>query len=359
MEYRPDVLPATAYKSCEESAMLQVDLLFCPQLRQPSAMATSAIRARISAFESMSQTPSLPVAVGPRKPPIKLVDTDEQRRIAPPSILDSSSPPASSSLVAHQPIAPIASRSPSPAASAVSDFVNVSPPHSMPPPLPPRRTSGNFSASSSSSPGPPRLTTSSSSSSSLLSPTSHSSLTVGGSYPPSRSGKSHAYANSTSSFHSVSLSDTVEELDGSFETLYTPRSMAPAAEPATRPLTSPGPLHAPVLPPRPGSSIVPITPTPMPYAVRSKPPPLPPPKYSTTHKRMSPWLSSIVRSDKFHSWPGRHFQARHSKSRSSLFAIFFDIHQFHVIKSSALGSLAAIYGHTPSPTIAIRRKTPI
>ena len=251
-------------------------------------MATSAIRARISAFEGTSQTPSLPVAMGPRKPPIKLVDDDEQQRNAPSSILDSYSPPASSSLTAHQPIAPVASRSPSPAASAVSDFVNVSPPHSIPPPLPPRRASDNLSTSSSSSPGPPRLTASSSSSSSLLSPTSHSSLTVGSSYPPSRNGKGHAYANSTSSFHSVSLSDAAEELDGSFETLSPPRSMLSVVEPATRPPTSPGPSHAPALPPRSGTSIVPITPTtPVPYAVRSKPPPPPPSKPNIVYKCMA------------------------------------------------------------------------
>ena len=251
-------------------------------------MATSAIRARISAFESMSQPSSLPVAVGPRKPPMKLVNDHEQRRNVPSSILDSSSPPASSSLAAHQPIVPVASRSPSPAASAVSDFVNVSPPRNMPPRLPPRKASGNTSTSSSSSPGPPRLTASSSSSSGLLSPTSHSSVTVGGSYPPSRGGKGHAYANSTSSFHSVSLSDAVEELDGSFETLSTPRSVVSAIESATKPPTSPIPFHAPALPPRPGASIVPITPTtPMPHTVRSKPPPPPSSKHNIAHKRMS------------------------------------------------------------------------
>ena len=250
-------------------------------------MATPAIRARISAFESMSQTSSFPVATGPRKQPIKLVDDDQQPRNAPPSILDSSSPPASSSLAAHQPIAPVASRSPSPAASAVSDFVNVSPPHGIPPPLPPRKAGDTISTSSLSSPGPLRPAASSSSSPSLLNPTSHSPLTIGSSYPPSRNGKCHAYANSTSSFHSVSLSDAVEELDGSFETLSTPRSVVSAIEPATRPPTSPSPSHAPALPPRPGNSIVSLTPTtPMPYAVRSKPPPPPPPKHSTVHKRV-------------------------------------------------------------------------
>lgn len=248
-------------------------------------MATPAIRARISAFESMSQTSSLPVATGLRKPPMKLVDDDEQRRNTPRSILDSSSPPSLSSLAAHQPIVPVASRSPSPAASAASDFVNVSPPHGIPPPLPPRKAIDTISTSSSSSPGPLRsmVPSSSSSSSSLLCPT----LTIGGSYPPSRNGKGHAYANSTSSFHSVSLSDAVEELDGSFETLSTPRSVASAVEPATRPPTSPSPSHAPALPPRPGTSNAPSTPTtPMPYAVRSKPPPLPPSKYNTIHKRV-------------------------------------------------------------------------
>jgi hypothetical protein len=250
-------------------------------------MATPAIRARISAFESMSQTSSLPVATRPRNPPIQLVEDGEQRRNAPPSILDSSSPPALSSLAAHQPIAPVASRSPSPAASAVSDFVNVSPPHGVPPPLPPRKASDIIGTPSSSSPGPLRSTAPSSSSSSLLSPTSHSSLTIGSSYPPSRNGKGHAYANSTSSFHSVSLSDAVEELDGSFEALSTPRSVVSVVEPATRPPTSPGPSHAPALPPRPGTSIVPLSPTtPIPYAVRSKPPPPPPSKHSTVHKRV-------------------------------------------------------------------------
>ena len=250
-------------------------------------MATPAIRARISAFEGMSQTSSLPVATGLRKPPIKLVDDDEQRRSTPRSILDSSSPPSSSSLAAHQPIVPVASRSPSPAASAASDFVNVSPPHGIPPPLPPRKANDTISTSSSSSPGPLRSMAPSSSSLSLLSPNSHSSLTIGGSYPPSRNGKGHAYANSTSSFHSVSLSDAVEELDGSFETLSTPRSVSSAVEPATRPPTSPSPSHAPALPPRPGTSIVASTPTtPMPYAVRSKPPPPPLSKHNTIHKRV-------------------------------------------------------------------------
>lgn len=238
----------------------------------------SAIKSRIAAFESAAKTPDA-TPTGPRKPPIRLVEEPEDAASSndaqSQSLLDTNSPPHISSLI--QTLEP--SRSPSPAPS--TDFVNISPPRGMPPPLPPRKASEDQNDVASSSPSSSQLRPSPSTSFSSYSRlTPSSSLSVQHSYLPELAGKAshgrHAYANSTSSFHSVSLSDAVEDLGGSFETLSPPRSVI---EPMILdPPTSTPPIQVvvPALPPRPTTSLPP-QPLAVPYAVRSKPPPPPPP----------------------------------------------------------------------------------
>lgn len=271
----------------------------------------SAIQARIQAFESLQNSPQQAVA---RKPPVKLYEADN----------DETSPNASTQK--HDAASAAATRHDEKeleddahelsVGSITSDFVKVTPPRSRPPPLPPRKGSDN-----SSSPGTPSIEENGNSRSNSPRaalprgpPTprpipqkakvvgtiprnadiSSSTLTVN-----PRNSRGHMHAPSSSSFHSVSLSehgDTDREaeehgLGGSYEAVsphsssvfsLVDRSNSINSSPAT----SISNLAPPALPPRP-SSISPHPPSSLasnafdamshqinvPYAVRKAPPP--------------------------------------------------------------------------------------
>ncbi|PVF98955.1 hypothetical protein CPB86DRAFT_704193 [Serendipita vermifera] len=276
----------------------------------------SAIQARIHAFESLNQ--DKPAQAGSRKPPIKLYDSDPEDSNADRQPQDHKD--AQTVTTSH----PNESKELDDEAqnlvvgSITSDFVKVSPPRSKPPRLPPRKTSENTS-STPSTPSIDESFTSSYSpkSSSLKGPptprpippkrppghpsnkpeaSSSSSLTIDPRY-----GRGHAHTVSSSSFHSVSLSDNdqaekaeVEHgLGGSYEAVSPHASsvfslVEKTNSIASSPALSSASLAPPALPPRPssiapgGHSPGPTTPSeittnsaPVPYAVRKVPPPPP------------------------------------------------------------------------------------
>lgn len=273
----------------------------------------SAIKARISAFESLSQdAPQRPAG---RKAPIKLFETETDDTLNTMPVNNAASAPALNREKEADDEAHELS-----VGSITSDFVKVSPPRSKAPPLPPRRGSENTFSSSSSTPSTEGVISNGSSSNSSVPrgpptprPIPQKVKAFGGGMavangPPSsltvtpRNSKGHMPAPSASSFHSVSLSDHGDSeaehgLGGSYEAVsphsgsvfsLVDRSNSITSSPAT----SISNLAPPALPPRPGS----MSPNPpvaiksntsdamahqinVPYAVRKVPPPSP--RYST------------------------------------------------------------------------------
>ncbi|CCA70581.1 hypothetical protein PIIN_04518 [Serendipita indica DSM 11827] len=174
----------------------------------------SAIQARIKAFESLGTESTSQTAS--RKPPVSLYETEED--IPNVSHVSDGTPARQSSLNVDEK-ADEDARSLA-VGSITSDFVKVSPPRSRPPPLPPRKGSENSASSSGSGQGGIDV-------GSFKSVSSTSSIpkgpptprpiplkSIGRNSPSNGSSSSlavqvrgHQHAVSTSSFHSVSLSE--------------------------------------------------------------------------------------------------------------------------------------------------------
>jgi hypothetical protein len=257
----------------------------------------SAIQARIHAFESLGQgAPKQPV---PRKPPIDLYGgaeggsapkSGENGMVTALSTGDGSMDKINDD-EAHNLLI----------GSITSDFVKVSPPRSRAPPLPPRKT-GEMTASTPSTPSVDgdSISYSTMSNSHLKSPPTPRPIpskgrtlgpttgTNGGLHAYPRNGRGHNHAVSSSSFHSVSLSDHGDgehdeldhELGGSYEAVSPHASSVfslidRSSSMASSPAMSAASLGPPALPPRPSTT----TPTsdsqqiPVSYAVRKVPPP--------------------------------------------------------------------------------------
>jgi hypothetical protein len=254
----------------------------------------SAIQARIHAFESLGQeAPKQPVA---RKPPINLYGRAENES-APKSgengmVTALSTAEGTMNKMnddeAHNLLV----------GSITSDFVKVSPPRSKAPLLPPRKTS-DTRASTPSVDGD-SISYSTMSNSHLKSPPTPRPIplkirtlgpttgTNGGLHAYPKNGRGHNHAVSSSSFHSVSLSDHGEgehdelehELGGSYEAVSPHASSVfslvdRSSSMASSPAMSAASLGPPALPPRP-STTTPTSDTQqisVSYAVRKVPPP--------------------------------------------------------------------------------------
>jgi hypothetical protein len=276
----------------------------------------SAIQARIHAFEALKQ--DKPGQSGSRKPPIKLYDSDHEEETASgqPNNTKDGQTATTSHINEFKELDDEAQNLV--VGSITSDFVKVSPPRSKPPRLPPRKTSENTSSTPSTPSVDENFATSYSPKSSSLKgpptprpippkrPLSHlsthpetsssSSLTIDPRY-----GRGHTHTVSSSSFHSVSLSDSdqvdkgdVEHgLGGSYEAVSPHASsvfslVEKSNSIASSPALSSASLAPPALPPRP-SSLSPAAHSPaatnpletatvsvpVPYAVRKVPPPPP------------------------------------------------------------------------------------
>lgn len=202
--------------------------------------------------------------------------------------------------------------------SIASDFVKVSPPRSKAPPLPPRKTS-ETTASTPSTPSMDgeSIAYSPKSDSQLKSPPTPRPIpsksralgpnmgTNGGFNNHPRNGQGHNHAVSSSSFHSVSLSDHGDnendeqdhELGGSYEAVSPHAGSVFSLVDKNSSMTSSPALSAtslvpPALPPRPATTSPPEShQLPINYAVRKVPPPpstnsLPRLTQSRSHKRM-------------------------------------------------------------------------
>lgn len=269
----------------------------------------SAIQARIKAFESLGTESTSQTAS--RKPPVSLYETEED--IPNVSHVSDGTPARQSSLNVDEK-ADEDARSLA-VGSITSDFVKVSPPRSRPPPLPPRKGSENSASSSGSGQGGIDV-------GSFKSVSSTSSIpkgpptprpiplkSIGRNSPSNGSSSSlavqvrgHQHAVSTSSFHSVSLSEQEYHekdesevgLGGSYEAVsphassvftMVDRSSSVMSSPALSAVS----LGPPALPPRPSpspsalgtSTLTLVEPPlshpaiPVPYAVRKVPPPPP------------------------------------------------------------------------------------
>ncbi|KAG8832239.1 hypothetical protein FRC17_001687 [Serendipita sp. 399] len=286
----------------------------------------SAIQARIRAFESLGHD-TRPEA---RKQPIKLFETDEdaEERTTDPSAVPSTSEvgPSRQDRELDEDAHSLA------VGSVTSDFVKVSPPRSRPPPLPPRKGSDNNSASNPSTPSVDGSSTSSFSSQSSTVPKgpptprpippksrAHGSVglnnTSSSSLGVTKVSRGHNHAASSSSLHSVSLSDHDHSIDkeeglgGSYEAVsphassvfsLIDKSQSMVSSPATSAIS----LGPPALPPRPGGTSPGASaaggtsgsdtyqqPTHVPYAIRKHPPP-PPPSYQAPPLNEVPSRSS-------------------------------------------------------------------
>jgi hypothetical protein len=255
----------------------------------------SAIQARIHAFESIGQESPKPAVA--RKPPIDLHAGAEDespakgRRKGTVTALSTGDGTMDklNDNEAHNLVV----------GSITSDFVKVSPPRSRAPPLPPRKTS----ETTASTPSTPSIDGDSISYSTMI----HSHLkgpptprpipskaktlgpttgTNGGLHANQRNGRGHNHAVSSSSFHSVSLSDhgdgehheVEQELGGSYEAVSPQTSSVfslvdRSASMASSPAMSAVSLGPPPLPPRPASSAPDTQKIPVNYAVRKVPPP--------------------------------------------------------------------------------------
>jgi len=271
------------------------DIILLTVLVIADRMTTSAIQARIRAFESINQEATKQNAV--RKPPIDIYAGAEEQSVtregekgtvtamSTGEKMDKQNDDEAHSLMVG---------------SITSDFVKVSPPRSRAPPLPPRKTSEttlstpstssfdgdsiSYSAMINSHMKSPPTPRPKSSNVGALGPTTGSN---GGLHVYPRNGRGHNHATSSSSFHSVSLSDHGDgehddpepELGGSYEAVsphsgsvfsLIDRSSSMASSPAMSAIS----LGPPVLPPRPATtSTTDTSQIPVSYAVRKVPPP--------------------------------------------------------------------------------------